>query len=338
MGLGEPFVVFHNRWHDRGNFYEKLLRAAPFHEHRGYDRGSDLVYNLWHIFAASLRLFFVGVRVDSSRTSHNPSFGEGSGSFANKRGGKKMAFTQALIFVVIGLSASVLFLKDRTSAVLTYGTLSAVAVVIFSMYAAPDVALAEASIGLVFTLFLYMVTLQHRGKLWFGLVEVDHSLDNLEIEIMKDYCENHELELRIVRLKENEILRALRSGKVEVGAAAFLNILNVEGVKMTEGFLETKVFTFGEPTKIPFITNEYVKKSIEKFKENEVSGFHVDLIRYLSSSFSSELPKASSQKNGVFYAFGVVEDEMELWRSLNSYLKEIKENGKLEKMIERHVK
>ncbi len=252
-----------------------------------------------------------------------------------------MAFTQTLIFVIIGFAASVLFLKDRVSAVLTYGAISIVAVVVFSLYAAPDVALAEASIGLIFTLFLYMVTLQHREKLWFGLVEVDKSLDALEKAIIEDYCKTHDLDLRLVKVKENEVLEMLSSGRIEVAGAAFLNTFEIPGVRMTDGFLETKVLTFGTPssTQNSFKTMGEFKKRIMNFKKDSDGGFRIDLIRYISLPFlSREMPQPNSEEKGVFYAFGVVADEEERLRSLNDYLKEIRENGKLKSMVERYVR
>jgi uncharacterized MnhB-related membrane protein len=254
-----------------------------------------------------------------------------------------MAFTQTLILVMIGLSASVFFLKDRTSAVLTYGAISVSAVVVFSMYAAPDVALAEASIGLVFTLFLYMVTLQHKGKLWFGLVEINKAIDDLEMEIIEDYCKTHELELKVVKVSEDDVLEMLKSGKIEVAGAALLKAFAIPGIKMTEGFLETKVFTFGkiERSQAPlsFETKKSFKEKISALKDGKKEEFHIDLIRYISLPFSNEeMPKPTSEKKDIFYAFGVVEDEEELFQSINEYLKEIKESGKLKNMIERHVR
>ncbi len=250
-----------------------------------------------------------------------------------------MALTETLIFITIGLSASILFLKDRTSAVLAYGAVSITAVVLFSMYAAPDVALAEASIGLVFTLFLYMVTLQHRGKLWLGLVEIDKGLDDLEIEIIRRYCESHELRLEIVKFNEGEILKMLESGKIEVAAAALLNTMKNENIRMTEGFLETKVFNFGNETQSGFKTTRELEKAIEEFHENEDKGLSIDLVRYMSLPFSNEeMPPLHSEVKGVFYSFGVVADEEELFDSLNEYLKELKESGELNTMIERHVR
>ncbi len=252
-----------------------------------------------------------------------------------------MAFTEALIFVIIGLSASILFTKERLSIVLTYGAISAIAVVIFSLYAAPDVALAEASIGLVFTVFLYMVVLQHKGKLWVTLVKIDRSIDELEVEILSSYCETHDLELKIVESTPDEALKTLKEGKTEIMAAALVNTHKNDHVKMTDGFLETKMLYFednGENSSFLGGFNTFLE-ALEAFKVGKIKNFSVDLARYLHSSLEGHIvPKPKREKKGFFYSFAVINDEPELINSLNIYLKEIKENGKLQNMVERHVR
>ncbi len=241
------------------------------------------------------------------------------------------------MIVIVFLASAVLFVKDRTTAVLLYGSLSAVAVVLFSTYAAPDVALAEASIGLVFTLFLYMVTLQHRGKLWFGLVEVERGVDALEFEIVKSYCENHDLDLKVVRVNEKEVFPLLKSGRIEVAAGAFLSNLKLEDGNVSEGFLETKVFEFGDPQKDEAVLD--LENALERYKLGKISGFRVDLARVMALSLKSgELPKPTKEIGNFMYTFVVISDDEELLESLNEHITTVKKNGELAKMVERHLK
>ncbi len=252
-----------------------------------------------------------------------------------------MAFTETLIFVVIGLSASILFIKGRISVVLAYGAISAIAVVIFSLYAAPDVALAEASIGLVFTVFLYMVVLQHKGKLWVTMVKIDRSIDELELEILSLYCKTHDLELKVIESTPNEALEMLKEGKTEIVAAALVSTHENHYVKMTDGFLETKMLYFeNDDEESPFLGgfNTFLE-ALEAFKVGKIKNFNVDLIRYLHSSLEGHsVPSPKHEKKGFFYSFAVINDEPELLNSFNEYLKEIKESGKLQKMVERHIR
>ncbi len=251
-----------------------------------------------------------------------------------------MAFTETLIFVIIGLSASILFTKGRISVVLAYGAISVIAVVIFSLYAAPDVALAEASIGLVFTVFLYMVVLQHRGKLWVTMVKIDRSIDELELEILSLYCKAHDLELKVIESTPNEALKILKEGKTEIVAAALVSTHKNDHVKMTDGFLETKILYFGGDEKSSFLGgfNSFLE-TLEAFKSGKIKHFKVDLIRYLHSSLEGHsVPTPKREENGFFYSFAVINDEPELLNSFNEYLKKIKESGKLQEMVERHIR
>ena len=245
-----------------------------------------------------------------------------------------MDFARFLMLMAIFLSCALLYVKARTSAVLLYGSLSAVAVVLFTVYAAPDVALAEASIGLVFTLFLYMVTLQHRGKLWFGLVKVERGIDELETEIMRDYCESHELVLKTMEVDISEVFSLLRSGKIEIAAGAFLQNLNVDGIETSDAFLETKVLELGEPEKGNVSYD--AEKALKEYQSGKIKGFRIDLARFISISMDGgKFPNLTGQEKGFRYVFGVVSDEEELLSSLNEHIAKLKESGKLEKMIER---
>ncbi len=252
-----------------------------------------------------------------------------------------MAFTETLISVIIGLSVSILFMKGRLSIILTYGAISAIAVVVFSLYAAPDVALAEASIGMVFTIFLYMVVLQHKGKLWVTMVKIDRSIDELELEFLSSYCKAHDLELRVVESTPNEALEMLKEGKTEIVAAALVSAHENDHVKMTNGFLETKMLYFeNDDEKSSFLGgfNTFLD-ALKAFEIGKIKNFNVDLIRYLHSSLEGHnVPSPKHEENGFFYSFAVINDEPELLDSLNEYLKNIKENGKLREMVERHIR
>lgn len=252
-----------------------------------------------------------------------------------------MAFTETLIFVFIGLSISILFMKERISIVLTYGAISAIAVVIFSLYAAPDVALAEASIGLVFSVFLYMVVLQHKGKLWVTMVKVDRSIDELELDILGLYCKTHDLELKVTESSPSEALKLLKEGKTEMVAAALISTDKSDPVKMTDGFLETKILYFENNDEKPLFLGGFntFSEALRAFKDGNIKSFSVDLVRYLHSSLEGySVPSSTYEKKGVFYSFAVIDDEPELLNSFNEYLKNIKENGNLQKIVEKHIR
>ncbi len=252
-----------------------------------------------------------------------------------------MALAEILIFVIIGLSTSILLVKERVSIILTYGAISAIAVVIFSLYAAPDVALAEASIGLVFSVFLYMVVLQHRGKLWVTMVKIDRSIDELEIEILGSYCKAHDLELKVIESTPNEALKMLKDGKTEMVAAAFINTNKSDQVKMTDGFLETKILYFkNDDENSSFLGgfNTFLE-ALEAFKSGKIKHFKVDLARYLHSSLEGHnVPIPEHEEKGFFYSFAVINDEPELLNSFNEHLKNMKESGNLQEMVERHIR
>lgn len=251
-----------------------------------------------------------------------------------------MALVETLILVIVALSASILFTKDRMATILIYAALSTMAVVIFSIYSAPDVALAEASIGLVFTVFLYMVVLQHKGKLWIAFVKVSDSIDELEIELLSSYCKSKELELKIIESDLETAMKMLEKGQVEIVAGALVNMKNDVDMRMTDGFLETKILYFGERKGSKFLGGfaSFLEAS-RAFKSGEISGFYVDLFRYLHSALKNHtdlVPKY--EERDIFYSFATIDDEPELLRSFNTYLNDIKKEGKLKKIVERHVR
>lgn len=251
-----------------------------------------------------------------------------------------MALVETLILTIVTLSMSILFIRDRMAIVLIYAALSTVAVVTFTIYSAPDVALAEASIGLVFTVFLYMVTLQHKGKLWVAFVKVSDPVDELEIELLDSYCEAHELDLKIVELDLKEAMKMLEEGRVEVVAGALVNVKNDIDMNMTKGFLETKLLYFGDRKDSKFLGGfSSFSQALKAFKEGKINGFYVDLFRYLHFAFKNHtdlVPK--HEEKDLFYSFATIEDEPELLHSLNEYLNVIEKDGKLKEIVERHVR
>ncbi len=249
-----------------------------------------------------------------------------------------MGSKEFLTVAMAGLAVFVLFSKNRISSVLLYGIVSTLAVVLFSFYAAPDVALAEASIGLVFTIFLYMVVLQHKGKLWIALVDVDDSIDYLELEILGDYCEKNDLELRVVYSDLERAIQILKEGRIDVVAGALTD--QSPDLKLTEGFLETKLIYFGTPYVSKFLGGKGdLKSALKAFENGETEGISVDLMRYRRSLLNHEIEEIpSDEKNGVFYSFAIAEDDPELLKSFDSYLKRTKENGKLDEMVREHIR
>ena len=254
-----------------------------------------------------------------------------------------MALVETLILAIVSLSTLILFIKDRIMIVLVYAAISTIAVVVFAIYSAPDVALAEASIGLVFTIFLYMVVLQHRGKLWVALVKVADSIDELQVELLSSYCEFRDLNLRILKLNLNEALRMLEEGRVEVVAGALVNEekhAQRVPLTMTNGFLETKLIYFGKGKNAKFLGGfSSFDEALKAFKNKEIDGFYSDLFRYLNHTFKNHvdlIPKG--EERGVFYSFAVIDDEPELLLDLNDYLTEMEKSGELKKIVERHVR
>lgn len=243
-----------------------------------------------------------------------------------------------LTLAMVALAVSILFFKNRIPSVLIYGVISTLAVVLFSFYAAPDVALAEASIGLVFTIFLYMVVLQHKGKLWAAFIRVDDSIDYLELEILEDYCKKNDLELKVVYSDLPKTLEMLKEGRIDVAAGAFTE--EIADLKLTVGFLETKTIYFGTPAHSTFLGGmNDLKSAAEAFENGEIDGFTVDLMRYRHSLFGHEIESVpSDEKNGVFYSLAVVGDDPERMDSIDSYLKMSKETGRLDGMVKEHIR
>ncbi len=238
-----------------------------------------------------------------------------------------MAFKTAITLIVLFMGVVTVSARKATTGVIFFAMTSTLAAILFTLYKAPDVALAEAAIGAAFTSFLYLIALQHKGKLWVALVEVEGGVNALENWILERFCERHNLELKLAYYSDiSEAKEKLNLGEVEMiggGIVADPSFIH------TIPFLETKLLLLAKSD----------KDIEEKDLTNKADIFVIDLMRYRSlllSDFGSKM-KILKQIDGMGYVFVVREDDKMLLKQLNDFISEIKNKGELKKAIGRFI-
>lgn len=121
------------------------------------------------------------------------------------------------LFIVALLPLTALFTvlqKQPYAALVSRGILGAVAVLLYAVMGAPDVALTEALVGTLLTVILYAITVRSTQVLRLGMLS--RQADLPERSQVHCFCSRHSLMLRKMTFKtEQELGSALKEGHVD---------------------------------------------------------------------------------------------------------------------------
>ncbi|MCD6239164.1 MAG: DUF4040 domain-containing protein [Thermotogae bacterium] len=247
-----------------------------------------------------------------------------------------MAFKTIIGLILLLMGIATISARKAITAVIFFAVTSTFAAILFALYRAPDVALAEVAIGAAFTSFLYLIALQHKGKLWVALVEVKGGLNVLEKWILEGFCERYHLELKLVPFPDiSRAKEKLDSGEVEMIAGG---IVSTPSIIHTVPFLETKVLLLTRSDKN--IKTKDLGLSYFNTPSNEGTDvIAIDLMRYRNFLLSNLGVKMEviKQINGLGYVFEVRADDKTLLKQLNDFILEAENTGRLKEGIGRFV-
>ncbi|VGO23296.1 hydrogenase subunit MbhD domain-containing protein [Pontiella sulfatireligans] len=124
------------------------------------------------------------------------------------------------VFIVALLPLTALFAVLQTqaySALVLRGMMGVVAVLLYTVLGAPDVALTEALVGTLLTVILYAVTVRSTQVVRVGLLA-----DRAAGVAIKQLCKTHKLSMRkVVFPGEKELVEALKAGRVDAVCVEF---------------------------------------------------------------------------------------------------------------------
>ena len=158
--------------------------------------------------------------------------------------------------------------------------LSILAVVLYVLFGAPDVAIAEALLGALLTTFVYILVIKNPGVVTVGMAPVRVLFEKrgevymgLEYEVISRFCKEYGYILKIMEFeKPEEVMEAVEEGIVDIGCGG---LVSEKGIK----YLETRVLNFkGETLDLLRYQDKAFKGEIKESPENVGKGAYVFLV------------------------------------------------------------
>jgi len=148
-----------------------------------------------------------------------------------------------VLILMVSVSLYTIFTPIRLNAVIGRTALSVLAVLLYTLFSSPDVAIAEALLGALLTTLVYLIALKSRDRVKIGFTTVRLLFEKLgeafmgfEYELLKRFCEKYDYRSEFVEFSSLEdLLEALNDGKVDVACGGVFS-------EDKKGYLETKIF------------------------------------------------------------------------------------------------
>ncbi|MBZ4662154.1 MAG: hypothetical protein JG779_1308 [Thermotoga sp.] len=148
-----------------------------------------------------------------------------------------------VLILMVSVSLYTIFTPIRLNAVIGRTALSVLAVLLYTLFSSPDVAIAEALLGALLTTLVYLIALKSRDRVKIGFTSVRLLFEKLgeafmgfEYELLKRFCEKYDYRSEFVEFSSLEdLLEALNDGKVDVACGGVFS-------EDKKGYLETKIF------------------------------------------------------------------------------------------------
>jgi len=126
------------------------------------------------------------------------------------------AWIDVMIVMLLPLTALLTVIQTRPYfALVSRGIMGAVAVLLYAILGAPDVALTEALVGTLLTVILYAVAVRSSLVIRLGALTPDD--DAYEMTPLRRFCAHHDLALRRMAFDDTAVLlQALQMGRIDV--------------------------------------------------------------------------------------------------------------------------
>ena len=177
---------------------------------------------------------------------------------------------------MIAISFYTIFTPARMFSVIGRTAISILATLLYTILAAPDVAIAEALLGALLTTLVYLIALKSRDRIKIGFTpvrllfeKIGEAFTGFEYELMKNFCEKYDYGVEFVEYSSlEELIEALNEGKIDIGCGGIFR-------EDKRGYLETKIF----------------------YLEDE----KLDLLRYMDRTYRGEELNHVFQKEGSYH-------------------------------------
>jgi len=185
----------------------------------------------------------------------------------------------SLGFILLILAIAVILQNKPLKAVIISGAFSVSAAVAYFFVGAPDVAMAEASIGAVFTTFIYIVALKHSGRLRImfvnvpGLMKKDiQGYEGVEYELLKLFAEDRVMDLEIREIDSFDSLEHLEDFDILCGGITEKTVpKKLEELRIVP-YLDTNIFSTRKGEKFDLVRIKNIimngEISLEDIDEN----------------------------------------------------------------------
>ncbi|HEW92873.1 MAG TPA: DUF4040 domain-containing protein [Thermotogaceae bacterium] len=220
-----------------------------------------------------------------------------------------MMFLEISLGIILVVLALIVVLQNKPlKAIILSGAFSASAAITYFFIGAPDVAMAEASIGAVFTTFVYIVALKHSGKLRVGYIDQAglikrgaHGYEGVEYELLKLFSEDRAMSLEMKKIDSFDSIEKLENFDIICG-----------------GMVES---TFSGKLR-DFMLIPYLETNIFKTKKGE----KLDLVRIKNLVLSGQIsPQDIDQNTKEFtkYVFLISKESEDVGKALTDFLQNL---------------
>jgi len=226
----------------------------------------------------------------------------------------------SLGIILILLALLVVLQNKPLKAIIISGAFGASAAITYFFVGAPDVAMAEASIGAVFTTFVYIVALKHSGKLKIGYLNVpglaeesSQGYEGVEYEILKLFSEDVSMTIEMHRIDSLEDTERLTEFDIICG-----------GITEKES-----------ADKADFISIPYLDTNIFQTKEGE----KLDLVRIKNMIMNGSITSSDIEQDTrelTKYIFLVSKESEDIGEALRDFLQNI-DRKKFDDIIRRNL-
>lgn len=273
--------------------------------------------------------------------------------------------------LLLGLSVTVLLQDRLLNAVILLGVFSLLSSVVYFLVGAPDVAVTEGAIGVAFVTFIYVLALSDQGKLHVIAEEVPSflfqekgELQGVELEILRDFAEEIDLDLEIEFVDHQELTSLIGGRRADMIAGAYFpGYLPSDGLSDSRSYYRgqlTKIHLSSpeeekigvlreiEPTDLPEVDEDdfdyfdftyfnSLDEMVRAYNEGRIGGFVADSGRMSTALYRINTPLREESEivtiGKVEYGFAVSSDEEELLEQLNDYLLESARSGEIDDLL-----
>jgi len=223
------------------------------------------------------------------------------------------------LITVIGIIIS----KDLLINILLFGLFGTFSSGAYLFMGAPDVSFASFALGAAFTTFVFLISIRKTGKLTVAYLEAPYMITEnengeiwgFEFDVLKEYANSSNMDLDFIKLESLDDLKH-HSTHIDILAGGLFEEMITEEIR--KDFTSVKEI----PTRIALDKNGDLR-DLMRIKSLIVSGEQT--LDFLTESKTSE------------YILLISKHDKDMYSKINSFIKKLKDEGKIEEYISRNL-